>query len=94
MSQKLPADDFKWIEKGNLSKFNEEFIKNYDKESDIGYILEVDTDYPKSLCKLHSDLPFLPERKIINKFSNLVNTSHDKKKLCYSYSSFKASIKS
>ena len=29
MSQKLPVNDFKWIKK--LSKFNEDFIKNYDE---------------------------------------------------------------
>ena len=39
MSQKLPVKGFKW--KKNMSKFNEEFIKNYDKDSDKGYILEV-----------------------------------------------------
>ena len=26
----------------NMSKFNENFIKNYDEDSDKGYILEVD----------------------------------------------------
>ena len=29
MSQKLPADGFKWVEENNLSKFNEKFIKSY-----------------------------------------------------------------
>ena len=28
----------------NTSKFNENFIKNYDEESDKGYILEVDVE--------------------------------------------------
>ena len=45
-----------------ISKFNEEFIKNYDEDNDKGYILEVDVEYPKNLHDLHSDLPFLPER--------------------------------
>ena len=71
MSQKLPADNFKWIEKDDISNFNENFIKNYDKNSDKGYILEVDVEYPKNLHKLHSDLPFLPERMKINKCSKL-----------------------
>ena len=30
-----------------MLKFNEEFIKNYDEDSDKGYILEVDVKYPK-----------------------------------------------
>ena len=58
MSQKLPVDSFKWIEKDNLSKFDESFIKNYDENSDSGYILEVDVEYPKELFNKHEDLPF------------------------------------
>ena len=61
MSQKLPVNGFKWVEK--LSRFNEIFIKNYDENSDKGYFFEVDVDYPKKLFDLHKDLPFLPERK-------------------------------
>ena len=57
MSKKLPVDNFKWID--NLSMFTEDFIKRYNEESDIGYLL-VDVEYPKTLHKLHSDLPFLP----------------------------------
>ena len=45
-----------------ISKFNEDFIKNYDEDSDKGYILEVDVEYLKTLHDLHSDLPFLPEK--------------------------------
>ena len=62
MSKKLPVRDFKWLD--NLSMFTEEFITNYDENSDKGYILEVDVEYPKKLHSVHSDLPFLPERKL------------------------------
>ena len=68
MSQKLPVRNFKWMEKDDISKF----IKDYDENSDKGYILEVDVEYPKNLHKLHSDLPFLPERMKINKSTKLV----------------------
>ena len=76
MSQKLPVDGFKWIKK--LSEFDERFIKNYDENNDKGYILEVDVEYPKNLFNLHSDLPFLPERKKIKKCKKLVCNIHNK----------------
>ena len=91
MSQKLPVNSFKW--KTNMLKFNEEFIKNYDEDSDKGYILEVDIEYPKDLDDLHSDLPFLPEKMKINKCNKLVCNMYDKK-LCCSHKSFKTSIRS
>ena len=47
MSQKLPVNGFKWIKR--LSKFDELFIKNYDENSDKGYILDVDVEYPKKI---------------------------------------------
>ena len=92
MSQKLPINSFKWVK--NLSKFNESFIKNYDENSDKGYFLEVDVKYPKKLFNLHSDLPFLLERKQIKKCNKLVCTIQNKKKQCYSHECIKTSAKS
>ena len=37
-------------------------IKNYDEDSNQGYILEVDVKYPNKIHDLHCDLPFLPEK--------------------------------
>ena len=74
--KKLPVSDFEWVD--DLLIFIEDFIKNYDKNSDKGYILEVDVEYPKDLHKLHSDLPFLPERMKINKCTKLVCNVRDK----------------
>ena len=76
MCKKLPVSNFTWVE--DLSIFTESFIKNYDENSDTGYILEVDVEYPENLHKLHRDLPFLPERIKINKCSKLVCTLYDK----------------
>ena len=76
MSKKLPVDGFKWID--DLTMFTEDFIKIYDEESDIGYMLVVDVEYPKNLHVLHSDLPFLPERMKINKCSKLVCNLNNK----------------
>ena len=47
MSQKLPVNKFEWIE--GTSQFNEDFIKNYIKESYEGYFLKVNVYYPKKL---------------------------------------------
>ena len=77
ISQKLLANGFEWVEK--LSKFDERFIKNCDENSYKGYFLEVDVEYPKNLFSLHSDLPFLPERKKIGKCNKLVCDFYDKK---------------
>ena len=56
MIQPLPVDGFKVVR--NVSKIDEDFIKNYDEDSDKGYILEVDVEYPKNLHGLRSDLSF------------------------------------
>ena len=72
MSRKLPVNDFKWAKQEELLKFNEDFIKNYDENSNTGYFLEVDIDYPKELFNLHKDLPFLPERKKVEKAKKLI----------------------
>ena len=43
MPQKLPVNNFKWI--NDTSQFNEDYIKKYNEESDEGYFLEVDVQY-------------------------------------------------
>ena len=90
MSQKLPVNDFKWIE--DTSKINEKFIKNYDENNDKGYILEVDVKYPKRLRKLHSDLPFLAKRMKIDKCKKLVCNLLNKKKYVVHINSLKQAL--
>ena len=53
MSEPLPVEGFDWIK--DLPKIDEDFIKKYDKDSDKGYILDVDVKYPKNLHDLHND---------------------------------------
>ena len=60
MSQKLSVNGFEWVKR--LSKFDERLIKIMKKNSDKGYFLEVDIQYPNDVFSLHSDLLFLPER--------------------------------
>ena len=70
MPQKLPVNGFKWVK--NISKIDEKFIKNYNEDSDKGYIFEVNVKYPGRLHDLHSDLPFLPKRMKIDKCKKLM----------------------
>ena len=81
MPEPLPVNGFDWIE--DLSKIDEDFIKNYDKDSDKGYILELDVKYPKNLHDLRNGLPFLPERMKIDKYSKLVCNLYDKKTMLF-----------
>ena len=90
MSQKLPVSGFKWEK--NMSKFTKEFIKNYDEDSDKGYILEVDVKYPKKLHDLHSDLPFSPERMKIDKCKKLLCNLYSKKKYVVHIRSLKQAL--
>ena len=56
MSQNVPVNNFEWIK--DPSRFNEDFMKNYNEESDEGYFLQVDFQYLERLYELHIDLPF------------------------------------
>ena len=59
-----------------MSKFNENFIKNYDEDSDKGYILEVDVEYRKRFHNFHNNSPFLMKVKNSHR---LVFNLYDKK---------------
>ena len=90
MSQKLPVNGFKWVK--NTSKIDEKFIKNYDEDSDKGYIFEVDVKYPRRLHDLHSDLPLLPKRMKIHKCKKLVCNLRNKKKYVVHIRSLKQAL--
>ena len=76
MLQNLPVNNLVWIK--DSSQFNEDFIKNYDGESDKGYFIEVDFQYIEKLHELHNDSPFLLERMKTEKVEELVANLHDK----------------
>ena len=70
MSQKLPTHGFKWmdIDVPSVIKLLEK------KDTNQGYIFEVDLEYPQSLWEEHNDYPLAPERIKINKVDKLVST--------------------
>ena len=53
--------------------------KNYDQDSKYGMLLEVDIKYPKELHESHRDLPFLCDRKLLDKTNKLITFFEDKK---------------
>ena len=41
------------------------------KDTNIGFIFEVDLDYPEPLWDLHNDYPLAPEKVKVDKIDNL-----------------------
>ena len=60
MSSYLPYSSFKWLK--NTDNFGGNSIS---EKSPIGYILEVDLEYPDELHVLHNDYPLAPEKLAI-----------------------------
>ena len=56
----LPYGGFKWLK--NIDNFD---VNSISKKSLIGYILEVDLEYPDELHMLHNDYPLAPENLAI-----------------------------
>ena len=76
MSKKLTVDSFKW--KQDLSTFTPGFIKNYDENSDIGYLFYADIEYPHAFRDKDRCMPFLPDRMLVNKVNKLICSEYDK----------------
>ncbi|GFT05192.1 protein NYNRIN [Trichonephila clavipes] len=64
MSKVLPYGDFKWI---SPDTFNKEQILSIPENSEVGYVFEVDLDYPTELHNLHSHYPLAPQKLFIKK---------------------------
>ena len=58
MKQKLPYNNHKFLKEEEKVKINSGFIQNYDN-GEIGYVLEVDLDYPEEYK--HDAYPLAPE---------------------------------
>ena len=61
MREKLPIGGYTWS--NNHDRYTSEFIKNYDENSNLQYLVEVDIEYLQHLHGIHRDLPFQPEKK-------------------------------
>ncbi|GFV05398.1 uncharacterized protein TNCV_226091 [Trichonephila clavipes] len=58
MSQPLPIGNFSWLTPEEINDFN---VFNYDQNSKVGFIIEVDLRCPKHLQLKTNDLPLAPE---------------------------------
>ena len=72
MSEKMPYKDFKWVEENDVEKML--------SDGDLGYVLEVDLEYPSELHDLHNDYPLAPESVKINKVNKLTPNLNNKTK--------------
>ncbi|XP_060855282.1 uncharacterized protein LOC132932956 [Metopolophium dirhodum] len=88
MLTELPFKDFEWVDDLNID------VTKIADDSEVGYILEVDIEYPKHLHKYHNDFPFLPfnECPPNSKVEKLLTTLSPKKNYIVHYKNLKQAI--
>ncbi|XP_051165642.1 uncharacterized protein LOC127284297 [Leptopilina boulardi] len=86
MAQSLPYGGFKWVE-----NVDDAFNFNLPDDSPIGYILEVDLEYPKEIHDTHKDMPFCAEnmKPPLSKQEKLLTTLLPKEKYVIHYRTLK-----
>ena len=91
MCKKLLIGGFEWIDP---STYTSDKIENYDDDDDSskGALLKIDIEYPKDLHSLHRDVPFLCDRKKLNKTSKLITSLEDKKEYVIHISALKQAL--
>ena len=85
MSQKLPTHGFKWIDV-NKSRVIQLLEK---KDTNQGFIFEVDLDYPDTLRDSHNDYPLAPEKVKVDKIDKLVCSFKPKRHYVVHYKNLK-----
>ena len=87
MGSYLPYEGFQWTD-CNID------VINIPDDAEIGYILEVDLEYPESLHDLHKDFPFCPEHQTPpnSKFPKLMTTFYSKQKYVIHYRNLKQAL--
>ena len=69
MVKKLPHSGFKWLNKKEVNDFclSATPLNSIRENSSLGYVLEVNLEYPSELLDLHNDYPLAPEKPEIIK---------------------------
>ena len=86
----LRVNGFKQIEE--TPKFNENFIKSYNEDSEEKYFLKVFVQYPEKLRNLLNVLLFLRKRMKIKKVNEFVANLHDKREYVIQISNLKQAL--
>lgn len=92
MCSYLPCSDFKLMEKNDIDRLD---VLKISHDSDFGYILEVDLQYPEHLHDLHNDLPFCAQNFIPpgSKTPKLIPNLYDKFRYVIHYIHLQTCIK-
>ena len=88
MKQELPTHGFKWIDV-DVPKVKKLLKK---EDTKIGYIFEVDLEYPQSLWEAHNDYPLAPDRIKLGKVEKLVSSFLPKNNYVVHYKTLKQYI--
>ncbi|XP_076383902.1 uncharacterized protein LOC143261216 [Megalopta genalis] len=80
MSQPLPHRGFQWVD--DTSNFN---IDSVPIDSPVGYILEVDLEYPQEIHDAHADLPYCLIHEVVTLQKKLLTTLSDKNRYVLHY---------
>ena len=64
LRQSLPYRRFKWVDESLFDDTIKQIMEAPDNDT-VGYILEVDLDYPSSLHDHHNDYPLAPEKRMV-----------------------------
>ena len=84
MSEKMPYKDFRWVDIKNAPSVEEMLL-----DDELGYILEVDLEYPSELHDLHNDYPLAPETMKINGVDKLTPNLRKQNKVCFTSQEFR-----
>lgn len=91
MMQHLPIRGFQWCEKD----FDREEIMNIADDGELGYMFEVDLDYPEGLHDSHNDFPFCAENRFVpntKKVKKLLLTLFNKRNYVIHYRMLKLAL--